>query len=81
MHLSILIETMRREGYEFQVSPPRVLYREIDGARCEPIERLVADVPQDSVGAVIEKLGSRKADLVEMTPVGDRMKLEFLVPA
>ncbi len=81
MHLSILIETMRREGYEFQVSPPRVLYQEIDGQRCEPIERLVADVPADSVGAVIEKLGSRKGDLVEMTPVGDRMKLEFLVPA
>ena len=81
MHLSILIETMRREGYEFQVSPPRVLFQEIDGQRCEPIERLVADVPQDSVGAVIEKLGSRKADLVEMTPVGERMKLEFLVPA
>ena len=81
MHLSILIETMRREGYEFQVSPPRVLYQEIDGVRCEPIERLVADVPSDSVGAVIEKMGSRKGDLVEMTPVGDRMKLEFLVPA
>ena len=81
MHLSILIETMRREGYEFQVSPPRVLYQEIDGQRCEPVERLVADVPQDSVGAVIEKMGSRKGDLVEMTPVGDRMKLEFLVPA
>ncbi len=81
MHLSILIETMRREGYEFQVSPPRVLYREIDGVKCEPIERLVADVPSDSVGAVIEKLGSRKGDLAEMTPVGDRMKLEFLVPA
>ena len=81
MHLSILIETMRREGYEFQVSPPRVLYQEIDGVRCEPIERLVADVPADSVGAVIEKMGSRKGDLVEMTPVGDRMKLEFLVPA
>ena len=81
MHLSILIETMRREGYEFQVSPPRVLYQEIDGQHCEPIERLVADVPSDSVGAVIEKLGSRKADLVEMNPVGERMKLEFLVPA
>ena len=81
MSLSILIETMRREGYEFQVSPPRVLYQEIDGVRCEPIERLVADVPADSVGAVIEKMGSRKGDLVEMTPVGDRMKLEFLVPA
>ena len=81
MHLSILIETMRREGYEFQVSPPRVLYQEIDGVRCEPIERLVADVPADSVGAVIEKMGSRKGDLTEMTPVGERMKLEFLVPA
>jgi GTP-binding protein len=56
MHLSILIETMRREGYEFQVSPPRVLYQEIDGKLCEPIERVVADVPEDSVGAVIEKL-------------------------
>ena len=81
MHLSILIETMRREGYEFQVSPPRVLYREIDGVRCEPVERLVVDVPSDSVGAVIEKIGSRKGDLVEMTPVGERMKLEFLVPS
>ena len=81
MHLSILIETMRREGYEFQVSPPRVLYQEIDGKKCEPIERLVVDVPSDSVGAVIEKLGGRKADLLEMTPVGNRMKLEFLVPA
>ena len=81
MSLSILIETMRREGYEFQVSPPRVLFQEIDGKKCEPIERLVADVPSDAVGAVIEKIGSRKGDLVEMTPVGERMKLEFLVPA
>ncbi len=81
MHLSILIETMRREGYEFQVSPPRVLYRETDGARCEPMERLVADVPADAVGAVIEKLGLRKGDLLEMTPSGGRMKLEFLIPA
>ncbi len=81
MSLSILIETMRREGYEFQVSPPRVLYREIDGKKCEPIERLVVDVPQDYVGAVIEKLGQRKADLLEMNPVGSRMKLEFLVPS
>ena len=77
MSLSILIETMRREGYEFQVSPPRVLYQEID----EPVERLVVDVPSDSVGAVIEKIGARKGDLLEMTPVGDRMKLEFLVPS
>ena len=81
MSLSILIETMRREGYEFQVSPPRVLYRTIDGTKCEPIERLVADVPSECVGAVIEKLGSRKGDLIEMTPVGSRMKLEFLIPA
>ena len=81
MHLSILIETMRREGYEFQVSPPRVLYQEIDGVKCEPIERLVVDVPQENIGAVIEKLGSRKGELLEMTPVGSRMKAEFLVPS
>jgi GTP-binding protein len=81
MSLSILIETMRREGYEFQVSPPRVLYQTIDGKRCEPIERLVVDVPAESVGAVIEKLGTRKADMQEMTPIGSRMKIEFLVPS
>ena len=81
MSLSILIETMRREGYEFQVSPPRVLYQEIDGKKCEPIERLVVDVPADSVGAVMEKIGSRKGEILEMNPVGERMKLEFLVPA
>ena len=81
MSLSILIETMRREGFEFQVSPPRVLYQEIDGVRCEPIERLVVDVPAESVGAIIEKLGSRKADMLEMTPVGERMKIEFLIPS
>ncbi len=81
MSLSILIETMRREGYEFQVSPPRVLYQEIDGVKCEPIERVVADVPSDNVGAVMEKLGSRKGEFLSMTPVGNRMKLEFLVPS
>ena len=81
MSLSILIETMRREGYEFQVSPPRVLYRTIDGQQCEPIERVVVDVPQEYVGSVIEKLGSRKGELLEMTPVGKRSKVEFLVPA
>ena len=81
MSLSILIETMRREGYEFQVSPPRVLYRTIDGKKCEPIERLVADAPRASGGAGIEKLGSRQGDLIVMTPVGSRMKLEFLIPA
>ena len=81
MSLSILIETMRREGYEFQVSPPRVLYKEIDGVKCEPIERVVVDVPQDSMGSVMEKLGSRKGEFLEMTPVGSRMKMEFLIPS
>ena len=81
MSLSILIETMRREGYEFQVSPPRVLYQEIDGVNCEPIERVVLDVPADNVGAIMEKLGSRKGEFVSMNPVGARMKLEFLVPS
>ena len=81
MSLSILIETMSREGYEFQVSPPRVLYREIDGKKCEPIERVVVDVPQDSMGAVMEKLGSRKGEFLEMMPVGNRMKMEFLIPS
>ena len=81
MHLSILIETMRREGYEFQVSPPRVLYKTVDGVECEPVERLVADVPEDAVGSVIEKLSARRGDFVEMTPVGSRMKLEFLIPS
>ncbi len=81
MHLSILIETMRREGYEFQVSTPRVLTKVIDGVCCEPVERMVADVPEASVGAVIEKIGQRKGDLVSMTPVGSRYRLEFLVPS
>ena len=81
MHLSILIETMRREGYEFQVSPPRVLYREIDGVKCEPMERLVLDVPSDYVGSAIEALGNRKGEMVDMTPVGGRMKIEFLIPS
>ena len=81
MHLSILIETMRREGYEFQVSTPRVLTKVIDGVKCEPIERMVADVPEASVGSVIDKISQRKGDLVSMTPVGSRMRLEFLVPS
>ena len=81
MHLSILIETMRRENYEFQVSPPRVLTKEIDGVLCEPVERLVADVPENAVGAVIEKLSSRKGEFIEMLPVGGRTKLQFLIPS
>ena len=81
MHLSILIETMRREGYEFMVGAPRVLFREEDGVKTEPIERFVCDVPADYVGAVMEKLGSRKGELVQMAPQGDRMRLEYLIPA
>ena len=81
MHLSILMETMRREGYEFSVSTPRVLTKVIDGVTCEPIERMVADVPEESMGAVIEKMGKRKGDLVSMTPMGSRYRLEFLVPS
>ena len=81
MHLSILMETMRREGYEFSVSTPRVLTKVIDGVTCEPIERMVAAVPEDSMGAVIEKMGKRKGDLVSMAPMGSRYRLEFLVPS
>ncbi|MCI7760001.1 MAG: translational GTPase TypA [[Eubacterium] saphenum] len=81
MHLSILIETMRREGYELSVSTPRVLYKEIDGVKCEPVERLVIDVPETSVGAVMEKMGQRKGELVEMHPVGNRTRLEYLIPS
>lgn len=81
MHLSILIENMRREGYELSVSTPRVLYKEINGKLCEPMERVVIDVPESSVGAVMEKLGSRKGELTTMSPVGNRMRLEFIIPA
>ena len=81
MHLSILIETMRREGYELQVSNPRVLYRTIDGKKCEPIERLVVDVPEEFMGSVMEKMGLRKGELQHMQPQGSRMRMEFLVPS
>ncbi len=81
MHLSILIETMRREGYEFSVSTPRVLYKKIDGVKCEPVERLVIDVPEECVGSVMEKMGGRKAELVQMDPQGSRMRMEFLIPS
>ncbi len=81
MHLSILIENMRREGYELSVSTPRVLYKEVEGKLCEPIERLVIDVPENCVGSVMEKLGSRKGELQQMTPVGSRMRIEFLIPS
>ena len=82
MHLSILIENLRREGYEFQVGAPKALFKQIDGQTCEPVERMIADVPQDAVGAIMEKMGSRKGELVSMNPKGaDRMRLEFLIPA
>ncbi len=81
MHLSILIENMRREGYEFIVGAPKVLYKEIEGELCEPIEHVVCDVPSESMGSVMEALGSRKGELVEMTQQGSRMKIRFLVPS
>ena len=80
LHLSILIENMRRQGYEFQVSKPEVIYKEIDGVLHEPIERMVADVPQPYAGAVIEKIGRRRGVLEKMEGM-DRVRLEFLVPS
>ena len=81
MHLSILIENMRREGYELCCSNPRVLFRTIDGVKCEPMERVTLDVPQEFVGTVVEKLGQRKGDLLEMVPIGNRTRVEYLIPA
>lgn len=81
MHLSILIENMRREGYEFAVGAPKALLKEINGQLSEPVERVVLDVPADAVGSVMSKLSSRKGELVQMSPSGDRMKIEFLVPS
>ncbi len=81
MHLSILIETMRREGYELQVSAPRVIYtRDENGNLLEPSEEVTCEIPQDYMGSVMEKLGSRKGELVDMTPIGDRMKLIYKIP-
>ena len=81
MHLSILIETMRREGYEMTCSNPRVLFKDIDGVKCEPMERVTLDVPSEYVGAVVEKLGQRKGDLLEMNPLGSRMRIEYSIPS
>ncbi len=83
MHLSILIENMRREGYELCCSTPRVLYKEIDGVKCEPMERVTIDVPAESVGTVIEKLGRRKGELLEMNPIGSgsRTRIEYSIPS
>ena len=81
MHLSILIENMRREGYELCCSTPRVLYKEIDGILHEPMERVSIDVPDESVGAVVQKLGARKGELLEMGPAGSRTRIEYLIPS
>ena len=80
MHLSILIENMRRDGYEFQVSMPKVLIKMIDGVKCEPIDRLILDVPDDCTGVVMQKMGIRKGELIQMTPHGSRIKMEFFIP-
>ncbi len=81
MHLSILIETMRREGYEFGVGTPQVIIREIDGVKCEPVERLYVDVPTECVGSVMERMGVRKGELVTMEPRGSKIRIEFRVPS
>ena len=82
LHLSVLIETMRREGFELLVSRPKVIMKEIDGVKCEPIERLVVNVPDESIGTVIEKLGRRKAEMVNMEPAEiGHTKIEFKIPA
>ncbi len=81
MHLSILIETMRREGYEFQVCSPKVLFKEFDGQLWEPVDRLIVDVPDDNTGPVFQSMGERKGELVHMGAMGSRMRLEFLVPS
>lgn len=81
MHLSILIENMRREGYEFQVSTPRVMFKEIDGVKYEPMEKLMVDVPDDATGSVFQSMGNRKGELLHMNAVGTRTRLEFIVPA
>jgi len=82
LHISILIETMRREGYEFQVSPPKVIMKEIDGVMCEPVEELMIDVPEEFVGPVIEKLGRRKAEMLNMLPPEKGYtRLEFKIPS
>ena len=82
LHLSVLIETMRREGFELLVSRPKVIFKEIDGVKCEPIEDLVVNVPDDCVGNVIEKLGRRKAEMVNMEPAeAGHTKIEFKIPA
>lgn len=81
LHLAVLIETMRREGYELQVGKPRVIFKEINGQKCEPLEHLTIDVPQEFMGAVMENLGVRKAELINMVELAGYLRMEFVVPA
>ncbi|HLP11019.1 MAG TPA: translational GTPase TypA [Flavobacteriales bacterium] len=81
LHLSVLIETMRREGYELQIGQPQVILREIDGAKCEPVEELTIDIPEEYSGKAIEMVNQRKGEMVSMNPKGNRMILEFIIPS
>ncbi len=81
LHLSVLIETMRREGYELQVGQPQVIFKEIDGAKCEPIEQLSINLPEDCSGKIIEMVAIRKGEMLSMDAVGDRIQLEFHIPS
>ena len=80
MHLAILIENMRREGYELAVSSPHVLYQEVDGVRMEPVEKVIIDVPEAAVGSVMEKMGARHAELITMGLRGSRTRIEYIIP-
>ena len=82
LHLSILIENMRREGYELQVSKPEVIIKEIDGVKCEPVERVQIDVPEEYIGAIMESIGARKGEMLDMVNNGNgQVRLIFMVPA
>src|SRR5690606_34749507 len=81
LHLSVLIETMRREGYELQIGQPQVIFKVIDGVKCEPIEELTIDLPEEVAGKAIEMVSGRKGEMKNMSPKGDRMILQFTIPS
>ncbi|MBX7094238.1 MAG: translational GTPase TypA [Flavobacteriales bacterium] len=81
LHLSVLIETMRREGYELQIGQPQVIFKEIDGVKCEPIEELTIDLPEEHAGKAIEMVSTRKGEMMNMSPKGDRMIMQFVIPS
>jgi GTP-binding protein len=81
LHLSVLIETMRREGYELQIGQPQVIFKQIDGVKCEPIEELTIDLPENVAGKAIEAVSMRRGEMTNMEPKGDRMILKFMIPA